>query len=79
MNDSYTATHKNEEDATKTKNMKGIKGVSLEFSNALTTAIEQCFKEDTETLTDSYWDTLLAAEEVQECDKVGVDEELEEL
>ena len=79
MNDSYTATHKNEEDATKTKNMKGIKGVSLEFSNALTTAIEQCFKQDTETLTDSYWDTLLAAEEVQECDKVGVDEELEEL
>ena len=80
MNDSYTATHKNEEDATKTKNMKGIKGVSLEFSDALTTAIEQCFKQDTDTLTDSYWDTLLAAEEVQECDRVGVvEEEVEEL
>ena len=55
--------------------MKGIKGTCLEFSDALTTAIELCFEQDTETLTDSYWDTLLAAEEVQECDKVGVDEE----
>jgi hypothetical protein len=79
MNDSYKAVHKNEEDETKTKDMKGIKGVSLDFSDALTTAIEQCFEQDTDTLTDSYWDTLLAAEEVQECDKVGVDEEVEEL
>ena len=79
MNDSYTATHKNEEDETKTKNMKGIKGTCLEFSDALATAIELSFEQDTETLTDSYWDTLLAAEEVQRCDKVGVDEELEEL
>ena len=59
--------------------MKGIKGVSLEFSDALTTAIEQCFQQDTDTLTDSYWAMLLAAEEVQECDEVGVDEEVEEL
>lgn len=79
MNDSYKAVHKNEEDATKTKVMKGIKGVSLDFSDALTTAIEQCFQQDTDTLTDRYWDALLAAEEVQECDKVGVDEEVEEL
>ena len=79
MNDSYTATHKNEEDATKTKNMKGIKGVSLEFSDALMTAIDLCFEQDTETLTESYWGTLLAAEEVQECDQVDVDEEIEEL
>ena len=71
--------HKNEEDATKTKVMKGIKGVSLDFSDALAAAITQCFEQDTETLTDSYWDTLLAAEEVQECDKVDVDEEVEEL
>ena len=79
MNDSYKAVHKNEEDETKTKDMKGIKGVSLDFSDALTTAIEQCFEQDTDTLTDSYWNTLLAAEEVQECDRVGVDEEVEEL
>ncbi|MDC1231649.1 hypothetical protein N8391_00295 [bacterium] len=79
MNDSYKTVHKNEEDATKTKVMKGIKGVSLDFSDALATAIELCFEQDTDTLTDSYWDTLLAAEEVQECDKVGVDEEVEEL
>ena len=79
MNDSYKEVHKNEEDATKTKVMKGIKGVSLDFSDALAAAITQCFEQDTETLTDSYWDTLLAAEEVQECDKVGVVEEAEEL
>jgi len=79
MNDSYKTVHKNEEDATKTKVMKGIKGVSLDFSDALAAAITQCFEQDTETLTDSYWDTLLAAEEVHECDKVGVDEEMEEL
>ena len=79
MNDSYKTVHKNEEDATKTKVMKGIKGVSLDFSDALTTAIEQCFEQDTDTLTDSYWDMLLAAEEVQECDKVDVEEEVEEL
>ena len=57
MNDSYKAVHKNEEDATKTKVMKGIKGVSLDFSDALTTAIEQCFEQDTDTLTDRYWDS----------------------
>ena len=79
MNDSYKAVHKNEEDATKTKVMKGIKGVSLGFSDSLATAIELCFEQDTETLTDGYWDTLLAAEEVQECDKVDVEEEVEEL
>ena len=79
MNDSYKAVHKDEIDETKTKGMKGIKGVSLEFSDALTTAIEQCFQQNTDTLTDSYWATLLAAEEVQECDEVGVDEEVEEL
>ena len=73
MNDSYTAVHNDE------LGMKGIKGTCLEFSDALATAIEQCFKQDTDTLTDSYWDSLLAAEEVQECDKVGVDEEVEEL
>ena len=79
MNDSYKAIHKDEIDETKTKGMKGIKGVSLEFSDALTKAIEQCFQQDTDTLTDSYWATLLAAEEVQECDEVDVDEEVEEL
>ena len=35
MNDSYKIVHKNEEDETKTKVMKGIKGVSLDFSDAL--------------------------------------------
>jgi hypothetical protein len=73
MNDSYTAVHND------VLSMKGIKGTCLEFSDALATAIEQCFKQDTDTLTDSYWDSLLAAEEVQECDKVGVDEAVEEL
>jgi hypothetical protein len=73
MNDSYTAVHNNE------LNMKGIKGTCLEFSDALKTAIELCFEQDTETLTDGYWDSLLAAEEVQECDKVDVEEEVEEL
>ncbi|MDB9982213.1 hypothetical protein OAE55_04185 [Gammaproteobacteria bacterium] len=73
MNDSYKAVHNNE------LNMKGIKGTCLEFSDALKTAIELCFEQDTETLTDGYWDTLLAAEEVQECDKVDVEEEVEEL
>jgi hypothetical protein len=73
MNDSYTEVHNNE------LNMKGIKGTCLEFSDALKTAIELCFEQETETLTDVYWDTLLAAEEVQECDKVDVEEEVEEL
>ncbi|MDA9296513.1 hypothetical protein N9Q44_00150 [Gammaproteobacteria bacterium] len=73
MNDSYTAVHNDELD------MKGIKGTCLEFSDALKTAITQCFEQDTEALTDSYWDTLLAAEEVQECDSVDVEEEVEEL
>jgi hypothetical protein len=73
MNDSYKAVLNDELD------MKGIKGTCLEFSDALTTAIEQCFQQDTDTLTDRYWDVLLAAEEVQDCDKVGVDEEVEEL
>ena len=59
--------------------MKGIKVTCLGVSAALATAIEQCFKQDTDTLTYSYWESLLAAEEVQECDKVGVDEEVEEL
>ena len=71
MNDSYTAVHNDE------LGMKGIKGTCLEFSDALATAIEQCFAQDTDTLTDSYWDTLLAAEEVQECDEVDVVEEEE--
>ena len=79
MNDSYKIVHKNEEDETKTKVMKGIKGVCLDFSDALKTAITLCFEQDTDTLTDSYWDMLLAAEEVQECDKVDVDDEMEEL
>ena len=80
MNDSYKEVHKNEEDATKTKVMKGTKGVSLDFSEALAAAVTQCFEQDTDTLTDSYWDSLLAAEEVQECDKVDVvEEEVEEL
>lgn len=73
MNDSYKAVHNDELD------MKGIKGTCLEFSDSLTTAIELCFEQHTETLTDSYWNTLLAAEVVQECDKVDVDEEVEEL
>ena len=73
MNDSYTEVHNNE------LNMKGIKGTCLEFSDALKTAIELCFEQDTETLTDGYWDSLLAAEEVQECDKVDVEEEVDEL
>jgi len=73
MNDSYKAVHNDE------LNMKGIKGTCLEFSDALKTAIEICFEQDTETLTDSYWDSLLAAEEVQECDKADVEEEIEEL
>ena len=75
MNDSYTAVHNDELGM---KGIKGIKGTCLEFSDALATAIEQCFKQDTDTLTDSYWDTLLAAEEVQECDEVDVEEEEEE-
>ena len=79
MNDSYKAVHKDEQDETKTTNMKGIKSVSLDFSDSLTTAIELCFRQDTEALTDSCWDTLLAAEEMQECDSVGVDEEVEEV
>ncbi|MDB9981994.1 hypothetical protein OAE55_03070 [Gammaproteobacteria bacterium] len=74
MNDSYKAVHNDEQ------GMKGIKGVCLKFSDALASAITQCFEQDTEALTDSYWDTLLAAEEVQECDSVGVEEEeVEEL
>ncbi len=80
MNDSYKAVHKNEEDETKTKVTKGIKGACLDFSDALKTAITLCFEQDTETLTDSYWNKLLAAEEVQECDSVAVvEEEVEEL
>ena len=35
-----------------------IKGTCLEFSDALTTAIEQCFQQDTDTLTDRYWDAV---------------------
>ncbi len=73
MDDSYKVVHNDEQ------GMKGIKGVCLEFSDALATAITLCFEQDTEALTDSYWDTLLAAEEVQECDSVGVVEEAEEL
>ena len=73
MNDSYTVVHNDEQ------GMKGIKAVCLEFSDALATAITLCFEQDTEALTDSYWDTLLAAEEVQECDSVGVVAEAEEL
>ena len=73
MNDSYKEVHNDE------LGMKAIKGTCLDFSDALAAAITQCFEQDTETLTDSYWDTLLAAEKVQECNKVGVDEEVEEL
>ena len=51
MNDSYKAVHNDELD------MKGIKGTCLEFSDALTTAIELCFEQDTDTLTDRYWDS----------------------
>ena len=69
MNDSYKEVHNDE------LGMKAIKGTCLDFSDALAAAITQCFEQDTETLTDSYCDTLLAAEEVPECDKVGVDEE----
>lgn len=71
MNDSYKAVHKNE------LGMKGIKGTCLEFSDALKTAITLCFEQDTETLTNSYWDSLLATEEVQEFDGVDVVEEEE--
>ena len=69
MNDSYKALHHDE------IGMTGIKANSLEFNDALTTAIEQCFRHDTETLTDSYWDELTAGESVKECNVVDVAEE----
>ena len=69
MNDCYMAVHNDE------IGMRAIKGGSLEFSEALTAAIGQCFEQETDTLTDSYWDALIAAEGVQECNEVGIAEE----
>jgi len=73
MNDNYKSIHKDEQ------GMRGIKGVSLEFSDALATAIEQCFEQQTEALTDRQWDALIAVEGIQEYNELGTDEETLEL
>ena len=47
--------------------LSGVKGTSLEFTEALMTAITQCFKQDTDHLDAKTWNKLLAEEPVQEC------------
>ena len=47
--------------------LSGVKGSSLEFSDALETAITQCFKQDTHHLDAKTWNKLLAEEPVREC------------
>lgn len=58
-----------------TATMRGIKGVSQEFSTELSKAILSCFEQDTDHLSDSYWAELIAKEGVNESNAIAVLEE----
>jgi hypothetical protein len=56
-------------------NMRGIKGTAQEFSKALMDAINLCFEQQTDGMSNGYWDTLIAAEGVRDFNDVSVTEE----
>ena len=55
--------------------MRGIKGVSQEFSEELTNAIYLSFEQDTDAMNKDYWDSLIAAEGITDFSEIRVMEE----
>lgn len=55
--------------------MRGIKGVSQEFSEELNKAIYLSFEQDTDAMNKDYWDSLIAAEGITDFSDIRVMEE----
>jgi hypothetical protein len=55
--------------------MRGIKGVSQEFSEELNKAIYLSFEQDTDAMNKDYWDSLIAAEGIMDFSDIRVIEE----
>ena len=55
--------------------MRGIKGTAQEFSEPLTDAINKCFEQDTDGITASSWDALVAKEGVNDPPSIEATEE----
>ena len=55
--------------------MCGIKGTAQEFSEPLTDAINKCFKQETDGMTTSSWDALVAKEDINDPPSIEATEE----
>ncbi len=55
--------------------MRGIKGTAQEFSEPLTDAINKCFEQDTDGITASSWDALVAKEGINDPPSIEATEE----
>ena len=55
--------------------MRGIKGTAQEFSEPLMSAINKCFEQNTDGVTDSSWDGLVAKEGVNDPHSIEATEE----
>lgn len=55
--------------------MRGIKGTAQEFSEPLTDAINKCFKQETDGMTTSSWDALVAKEGINDPPSIEATEE----
>ena len=55
--------------------MCGIKGTAQEFSEPLTDAINKCFKQETDGMTTSSWDALVAKEGINDTPSIKATEE----
>jgi len=55
--------------------MCGIKGTAQEFSEPLTDAINKCFEQETDGMTTSSWDALVAKESVNDPPSIEAAEE----
>ena len=55
--------------------MRGIKGTAQEFSKPLTNAINKSFEQDTDDMTTTYWDALVANEGVNDPPSIEADEQ----
>jgi hypothetical protein len=55
--------------------MRGIKGTAQEFSEPLMSAINKCFEQETDGMTTSSWDALVAKEGVNDPPSIEAAEE----
>jgi len=55
--------------------MCGIKGTAQQFSEPLTDAINKCFKQETDGMTTSSWDALVAKEGINDPPSIEPTEE----